>query len=70
MGFKGGVPDDYSSFDHLTAVSNVSSSPAHGMSEISQVLLAGVPDGFSQGTCTLILAPPTDWLSEFIMKVS
>ena len=34
-------------FDHLTAVSGVSSSPIGGTCETSQVLLMGVPGGFS-----------------------
>ena len=37
-------------FDHLTAVSVVGSSPTRGTCETSQVLLAGVPGGFSWGS--------------------
>ena len=36
--------------DHLRAVSGVGSSPALATCETSQVLLAGVPGGFSQGS--------------------
>ena len=38
------------SFDHLTAVSGVGLSPALATCETSQVLLAGVPGGFSRGS--------------------
>ena len=38
------------SLDHLTAVSGVGSSPALATCETSQVLLAGVPGGFSRGS--------------------
>ena len=44
---------------HLTAVSGVGSSPALATCETSQVLLAGVSGGFSQGSP--VFAPPTDW---------
>ena len=37
------------SLDRLTAVSGVGSSPALATCETSQVLLAGVPGGFSRG---------------------
>ena len=37
------------SLDHLTAVSGVGSSTTLAQCETSQVLLAGVPGGFSQG---------------------
>ena len=37
--------------DHLTAVSGVGSSHALATCETSQVLLAGVPGGFSRGFC-------------------
>ena len=37
------------SLDHLTAVSGVGSNPALATCETSQVLLAGVPRGFSRG---------------------
>ena len=40
----------YISFDHLTAVSGVGSSPALATCETSQVLLAGVSGGFARGT--------------------
>ena len=36
--------------DHLTAVSGVGSSPAVATCETSQVLLVGVPGGFSRGS--------------------
>ena len=36
--------------DHLTAVSGAGSSPALATCETSQVLLAGVPGGFSRGS--------------------
>ena len=49
------------SFDHLTAVTGVGSSPTRGTCETSfSVLLLGVPDDFSQGFP--VFAPPTDWL--------
>ena len=38
------------SLDHLTAVSDVGSSPALATCETSQVLLAGVSGGFSRGS--------------------
>ena len=38
------------SLDHLTAVSCARSSPALATCETSQVLLAGVPGGFSRGS--------------------
>ena len=38
------------SLEHLTAVSGVGSSPALATCETSQVLLAGVPGGFSRGS--------------------
>ena len=44
--------------DPLTAVSGVGSSPALATCEASQVLLAGVPGGFSRGST--VFAPPTD----------
>ena len=37
-------------FAHLTAVSGVGSSPDLATCETSQVLLAGVPGGFSRGS--------------------
>ena len=57
-----------SSFDHLTAVSGVGSSPALATCETSQVLLAGVSGGFPG---VLPFRPPIDWLvsmSEIILK--
>ena len=45
-------------FNHLTAVSGVGSIPALATCETSQVLLAGVPGGFSRGSP--VFAPPTD----------
>ena len=44
-----------SSFDHLTAVSGVGSSPALATCETRQVLLAGVSGGFPGHTCDIIL---------------
>ena len=52
--------------DHLTAVSGVGSSPALATCETSQVLLAGVPGGFSRGS--LVFAPPTDWPVSYELK--
>ena len=43
----------------LTAVSGVGSSITLATCETSQVLLAGVPGGFSRGSP--VFAPPTDW---------
>ena len=57
-----------SSFDHLTAVSGVGSSPALATCETRQVLLAGVSGGFPG---VLPFRPPIDWLvsmSEIILK--
>ena len=56
------------SFDHLTAVSGVGSSPALATCETIQVLLAGVSGGFP---VVLPFRPPCDWLvsmSEIILK--
>ena len=53
-------------FDHLTAVSGVSSSPALATCETSQVLLAGVSGRFSRGP--LVFAPPTDWPVSYELK--
>ena len=50
--------------DHLTAVSGVGLSPALATCETSQVLLAGVPGGFSRSSS--VFAPPTG-PSHFIM---
>ena len=47
------------SLDHLTALSGVGSRPALATCERSQVLLAGVPGGFSRGSP--VFAPPSDW---------
>ena len=44
------VAERIRSRDHLTTVSGVGSSPALATSETSQVLLAGVPGGFSRGS--------------------
>ena len=41
------------SLDHLTAVSGVGSSPALVTCETSQILLEGVPVGFSRGSSVL-----------------
>ena len=43
----------------LKLSSGVGSSPALATCETSQVLLAGVPGGFSRGSP--VFAPPTDW---------
>ena len=50
----------------LTAVSVVGSSPALATCETSQVLLAGVPGGFSRGSP--VFAPPTDWPVSYELK--
>ena len=47
------------SFDHLTAVTGVGSSPALATCETSQVLLAGVSGGFPG---VLPFRPTYDWL--------
>ena len=52
--------------DHLTAVSGVGSNPALATCETSQVLLAGVPGGFSLGSP--VFAPPTDWPVSYELK--
>ena len=57
---------DSKSLDHLTAVSGVGSSPALATCETSQVLLAGVSDGFSRGSP--VFAPPTDWPVSYELK--
>ena len=49
------------SFDHLTAVSGVGSSPALATCKTSQVLLAGVSGGFPW---VLRFAPPYDWIKK------
>ena len=54
------------SFDHLTAVSGVGLSPALATCETSQVFLAGVPGGVSQGSPSF--APPTDWPVSYELK--
>ena len=51
---------------HITAVSGVGSSPALATCETSQVLLAGVPGGFSWGSP--VFAPPTDWSVSYELK--
>ena len=45
------------SFNHLTAVSSVGSSPIRDTCETSQVLLAGVPGGFSWGSPIFVHLP-------------
>ena len=55
-----------SSFHHLTAVSGVGLSPTQGTCETSQVLLAGVPGGFSWGSP--VFTPPTDWPVSYELK--
>ena len=52
--------------DHLAAVSGVGSSPALATCETSQVLLTGVPSGFSRGSP--VFAPPTDWPVSYELK--
>ena len=52
--------------NHLTAVSGVGLSPALATCETSQVLLAGVPGGFSWGYP--IFAPPTEWPVSYELK--
>ena len=54
------------SIDHLTTVSGVGSSPALATCATSQVLLAGVPGGFSLGPS--VFAPPTDWPVSYELK--
>ena len=49
-----------------TAVSGVGSSPALATCEASQVLLAGVPGGFSRGSP--VFAPPSDWPVSYELK--
>ena len=56
----------YRTFDHLTAVSGVGSSPTLATCETSQLLLAGVSDGFSRGSP--VFAPPTDWPVSYELK--
>ena len=51
---------------NLTAVSGVGSIPALATCETSQVLLAGVSGGFSQGFP--VFAPPTDWHVSYEVK--
>ena len=48
------------------AVSGVGSSPTQGISETSQVLLAGGPGVFSRGSP--VFTPPTDWPISYEMK--
>ena len=48
------------------AVSGVGSSPALATCETSQVLLAGVPGGFSRDSP--VFAPPTDWPVSYELK--
>ena len=50
----------------LTAVSGVGSSPAPATCETSQVLIAGVSDGFSRGTAVFV--PPTDLPVSYELK--
>ena len=40
--------------------------PALAACETSQVLLAGVPGGFSRGSS--VIAPPTDWPVSYELK--
>ena len=49
-----------------TQASFLGSSPALATCETSQVLLAGVPDGFSRGFP--VFAPPTDWPVSYELK--
>ena len=55
------------SFDHLTAVSSVVSSPTQGTCESNQVLLVGVPGSSSWGALTF--APSTGWPASYEMKL-
>ena len=50
------------SFNYLTAVTGVGTSPVLATCETSQVLLAGVSGGFPGYSS---FAPPTDWLSRY-----
>ena len=50
----------------LTAVSGVGSSPALATCETSQVLLAGMPGGFSREFSRFL--PPTDWPASYELK--
>ena len=52
--------------DHLIAVSDVGSSPTRRTCKTSQVLLAGVSDGFSRGSP--VSAPPADWRVPYELK--
>ena len=47
-------------------MSGVGSSPALATCETSQVLIAGVPGGFSRGSP--VFAPPTDWPVSYELK--
>ena len=51
---------------HQRSVPGVGSSPALATCETSQVLLAGVSGGFSQGSP--VFAPPTDWPVSYELK--
>ena len=53
-------------FNHLTVVSGVSSRLTMSTCETGQVLLAGVPGGFSRGTP--VFAPPTVWCFSYELK--
>ena len=50
----------------LGPLSGVDSSPALATCETSQVLLAGVPGGFSRGSP--VFAPPIDWPISYELK--
>ena len=52
--------------NHLAAVSGVGLSSTLATCETSQVLLAGVPGGFSRGSP--IFAPPTEWPISYELK--
>ena len=65
-GPQGRVVKSAVSLDHFTAVSGVGLSPALVRCGTSQVLLAGVPGGFSWGSP--VFAPPTDWLVSYELK--
>ena len=53
------------SLDHLTAVSGGGSSLSMATCKTSQVLLAGVPGGFSRGAP---FRPSTDWPVSYELK--
>ena len=60
------VFDNWHPLNYLTVVSGVSSRPTMATCETGQVLLAGVPGGFSRGTP--VFAPPTVWCFSYELK--